>query len=141
MSGTHAIAVGDQRTSQPYLLDADAAEAYGRALDSPRRRRPPKNIHSDPDAAAKAGFTAPIAAGEQTVAVIGQFLAAEFGMRFLRGGRIDVSLTRPVLYGDTLVSHALADREDAELLHLKIWVENQNGDRVLEGTATLRRDA
>ena len=140
MSGAPAIMVGDERTSRPYRLDADAAEAYGRALDSPRRRRPPKNIHSDPDAAAKAGFTAPIAAGEQTVAVIAQFLAAEFEMRFLCGGRIDVSLTRPVLYGDTLMSHALADREDKELLHLKVWIENQNGDRVLEGTATVRRD-
>jgi len=141
MSAAHPIAVGDERASQPYLLDADAAEAYGRALESPRRRRPPKNIHSDPDAAARAGFTAPIAAGEQTVAVIAQFLAAELGMRFLRGGRIEVSLTRPVLYGDTLVSHMLADREDHGLLYLKIWVENQNSDRVLEGTATIRRAA
>ena len=64
------------------------------------------DIHDDQDAARKAGFAAPIAGGEQTIAIIAQFLADNFGMRFVRGGRIEVSLTRPVLFGDTLTSHA-----------------------------------
>lgn len=125
--------------SLPYLLDADAAQAYNRGLDTPPRRRPPKNIHSDPAAAARAGFAAPIAAGEQTFAVIAQFLTAQFGMRFLRGGRIEVLLTRPVLYGDSLISHAVIEREEKDLSQLKIWIENQDGARVLEGTASVRR--
>jgi acyl dehydratase len=140
MSGPdYEFAVGAELESTPFLLDADSAEAYNRALDSPPRRKRPKNIHSDAGAAAKAGFTAPIAGGEQTFALIAQFLASKFGTRFLRGGRIDISLTRPVLYGDSLVSHAVVEREEKELLRLKIWIENQHGDRVLEGTASVRR--
>jgi acyl dehydratase len=134
------LAVGEELVSQPYVLDAAAADAYQRGLDTPRRRRPPKNIHSDPAAAAKAGFAAPIAGGEQTFAVIAQFLTAQFGMRFLRGGRIEILLTLPVLYGDSLVSHAIVEREEKDLSHLRIWIENQRGEHVLEGAAAVRRE-
>ena len=88
--------------SAPYLLDEAAAKAYHDGIEQPPRRRPPRGIHDDKDAARKAGFVAPIAGGEQTIAVIAQFLADNFGMRFIRGGRIEVSLTKPVLFGDTL---------------------------------------
>jgi acyl dehydratase len=139
MSADARHEIGAEIVSQPYLLDADAAQAYNRGLDTPPRRRPPKNIHSDPAAAARAGFSAPIAAGEQTFAVIAQFLVAQFDMHFLRGGRIEILLTRPVLYGDSLISHAVIEREEEDSLKLKVWVENQHGARVLEGTASVRR--
>ncbi len=138
---TEQLEVGAEIKSAPYLLDEAAADAYRRALDSPPRRRPPKNIHSDPAAASRAGFTAPIAAGEQTLAVIAQFLEAKFGARFMRGGRIEVTLTRPVFYGDTLVSHAVAAQKEKGMMRFNIWVENQNGERVLEGTASVRAEA
>jgi acyl dehydratase len=137
---TEQVKIGAEIKSAPYFLDDAAADAYRRALDSPPRRRQPKNIHSDPVAASRAGFNAPIAAGEQTFAVIAQFLEARFGARFMRGGRIEVTLTRPVFYGDTLVSHALAAQKDKGLMLLNIWVENQAGERVLEGTASIRAE-
>ena len=96
------IRIGAELVSAPYLLDAAAAKAYHDGIERPPRRRPPRGIHDDKDAARKAGFAAPIAGGEQTIAIIAQFLADHFGLRFVRGGRIEVSLTRPVLFGDTL---------------------------------------
>src|SRR5215469_16083869 len=135
---TGTFEFGAEIKSAPYLLNESSADAYRRALDSPPRRRPAKNIHTDPAAASRAGFTAPIAAGEQTLAVIAEFLAAKFGARFTRGGRIEVSLTRPVFYGDTLVSHAVAGRKENGAQRLDIWVENQIGERVLEGVARVR---
>lgn len=137
---TEQVKLGAEIKSAPYLLDDATADAYRHALDSPPRRRPPKNIHSDPAAASRAGFTAPIAAGEHTFALIAQFLEAKFGARFIRGGRIEVTLTRPVLYGDTLVSHAVAVQKEKDLLLLNVWVENQNFERVLEGTASVRTE-
>ena len=106
----------------------------------PPRRRPPRGIHDDKDAARKAGFVAPIAGGEQTIAIIAQFLADNFGMRFVRGGRIEVSLTRPVLFGDTLTSHARIVSVDADSnrAELQIHVANQRGEQVLTGTAAVR---
>ncbi len=138
---TEQTTLGAELKSVPYLLDDATADAYRRALDSPPRRRLPNNIHSDPAAASRAGFDAPIAAGEQTLAVIAEWLAKRFGARFTRGGRIEVTLTRPVFYGDTLVSHAVAAKKEKGLMLLNIWVENQRGERVLEGVARVRAEA
>jgi acyl dehydratase len=134
------IRLGAEIVSQPYVLDAAAAKAYGEGIESPRRRASRRSIHDDKDAARNAGFVAPIAAGEHTIAVIAQFLADTFGMRFVRGGRLSVSLTKPVLFGDVLISRARIERIglDGERAELKIWVENQRGEEVLVGSAAIR---
>ncbi len=132
------IRIGAELVSAPYLLDEAAAKAYHDGIERPARRRPPRGIHDDKDAARKAGFMAPIAGGEQTIAVVAQFIADNFGMRFVRGGRIEVSLTKPVLFGDTLTSHAKIVSVDATHAQLQIHVENQRGEQVLTGTAAIR---
>jgi acyl dehydratase len=132
------IRIGAELISAPYLLDEAAANAYHDGIERPARRRPPRGIHDDKDAARKAGFFAPIAGGEQTIAIVAQFIADNFGMRFVRGGRIEVSLTKPVLFGDTLTSHAKIVSVDATHAQLQIHVENQRGEQVLTGTAAVR---
>ncbi len=135
------IRLGVEIVSRPYTLDAAAAKAYGEGIESPRRRASRRSIHDDKDAAREAGFVGPIAAGEQTLAVIAQFLAENFGMRFVRGGRIEVALTKPVLFGDRLTSYARIERIvglDGERAELKIRVENQRGEAVLVGSASVR---
>jgi MaoC like domain len=130
--------LGAELVSPPYLLDAAAAKLYHDGIERPPRRRPLRGIHDDKDAARKAGFVAPIAGGEQTIAIIAQFLADNFGMRFVRGGRIEVSLTRPVLFGDTLTSYAKIVSVNATHAELQIHVANQRGEQVLTGTAAVR---
>ena len=115
--------------SAPYLLDADAAKAYQNGIEGPPLAVRRANIHDDQDAARKAGFVAPIAGGEQTIAIIAQFLADKFGLRFVRGGRIEVSLIRPVLFGDTLTSHAKVVGVDASARGAEDGVENQRGEK------------
>ena len=134
------IRIGAELVSAPYILDAAAAKAYHDGIEQPPRRRPPRGIHDDKDAARKAGFVAPIAGGAQTIAVIAQFLADTFGMRFMRGGRIEVALTRAVLFGDTLTSYAkiVSANPEANRAELQIHVENQRGEQVLTGTAAIR---
>ena len=130
---------GAEFVSAPYILDAAAAKAYGEGLESPRRRAPRRGIHDDKDAARNAGFVAPIAAGEHTIALIAQFLADNFGMQFMRGGRLEVTLTKPVLFGDTLISRATIDRiVEGNRADLNISVENQRGENVLLGSAAIR---
>ena len=136
------IRIGAELVSAPYLLDEAAAKAYHDGIEQPPRRRPPRGIHDDKDAARKAGFVAPIAGGEQTIAIIAQFIADNFGIRFIRGGRIEVSLTKPVLFGDTLTSHAkiISVDPNTNRAELKIHVDNQRGEQVLTGTAAVRMD-
>ena len=121
--------------SKPYLLDADAAKAYGEGIESPPHRAPRVNIHTDEKAARKAGFRAPIAGGEQTYAVMANFILDSFGIGFLRGGRLEAALVKPVFYGDTLTMHARIVDTDSPQLRLEVWTENQRGERVLIGTA------
>ncbi len=59
-------------------------------------------------------------------------------MRFVRGGRIEVALTKPVLFGDTLTSHAKIVSVDENRAELQIHVANQRGEQVLTGTAAIR---
>src|SRR5258708_17243797 len=89
------IQVGARWTSTPYLLDHAAATRYNGAIEVPPRRAARRGIHDDREAARTAGFTAPIAAGEHTIAVIAQFIADKFKLQFLLGGRIEITLTRP----------------------------------------------
>ncbi|HVA80209.1 MAG TPA: MaoC family dehydratase [Candidatus Binataceae bacterium] len=125
---------GSEIAAAPYLLDADAAEAYGLSVkEAPGRSA--KNIHSDPEAAARAGFSKPIAAGEQTIAVMMQLLADRFGEDFYRGGRFEVALVKPVLYGDTLNARARVERIANGFAELSMRVDNQRGEAVLTGTA------
>ncbi len=138
MSKMNEPALGEELAASPYLLDEAAAEAYQRGIQEPRRLWR-KNIHSDRDAAARAGFSAPIAAGEQTIAVAMQLIVDRFGERFFRGGSFDVALIKPVFFGDTIIAHARAARAGNDHLELDVWVDNQDGVRVLAGTARVRR--
>jgi acyl dehydratase len=137
--------IGDQPerelVSKPYLLDAAAAKAYHEAIETPPRRIVKANIHTDEEAARKAGFRAPIAAGEQTYAVMANFILDSFGIGFLRGGRMQAALLKPVFYGDTLTMHArITDATGAEL-HLELWTENDRNERVLSGTARIPKQS
>jgi acyl dehydratase len=127
--------------STPYLLDAAAAKAYGEGIESPPRRPRRVNIHTDNDAARKAGFRAPIAGGEQTYAVMANFILDTFGVGFLRGGRLEASLVKPVFFGDTLTMHARVIDGDGPNLQLEVWTENQFGERVLLGVARVPRES
>lgn len=132
MTGTPAV--GESFSAEPYLLDEEAAQAYEFGIREPARRRR-RNIHSDREAAAKAGFRAPIAAGEHTIAVAMQLIVDRFGERFFRGGCFDVSLIKPVFFSDTITPHARVAAERDGNLEMELWVENQDGARVLSGTA------
>ncbi len=128
---------GEELVSAPYLLDHEAAKAYADSVESPPRYRR-ENIHSDAEAARRAGFAAPIAAGEHIYALVAQFLADRFGLAFLRGSRLAVTFIKPVLYGDRLTVHARPVR--AGNAELEVWVENQRHERVLAGEARLGKE-
>jgi acyl dehydratase len=140
MNTAKELAVGSQFAGVPYLLDDAAAQAYERGLRHPPRRGPRVNIHTDRAAATRAGFAAPIAAGEQTIAVVMQLVVDTFGQRFLQGGGFEVALIKPVLFGDTIAAHARIARAQQHHLDIDLWVVNQHGAQVLTGTARVRAD-
>jgi acyl dehydratase len=125
--------------STPCLVDADAAKAYVAAIETPHSRARQTNIHTDDDAARKAGYRAPIAAGEQTYALMANFILDSFGEEFLHGGRLEAALVKPVFYGDKLTMRARVIEASTSTLQLEVWTENDRGERVLAGTARVPR--
>ena len=129
--------VGRELVGEPYTLDEAEAHAYAAAIERPATRHPRPSIHSDPEAARKAGFRAPIAAGEQSYALVANFLVDLFGVRFLRGGRLEAVFLKPVFYGQRLTVHARVSARGESATELEVWVEDEDRDRVLTGKASL----
>ncbi len=136
---TRAIEIGHELMSRPFLLEAEAANAYEEGVESPPRRTRRVNIHTDEEAARKAGFRAPIAGGEQTYALMANFIFDSFGIGFLRGGRLEAALVKPVFYGDTLTMHARIIDANGPHVQLEVWTVSDRGERVLIGTARIPR--
>ncbi|MGH7949962.1 MAG: MaoC family dehydratase [Candidatus Binataceae bacterium] len=134
------IADGAEFSSTSYVLDRERHLAYGRSIETPPRRRPPAGIHDDPAAAAKAGYAAPIADGEQVLALAARMLCERFGMVFLRGGSIDIAFIKPVYFGAELTARARVTRIRDGFAELDVWVENRDQDRVMVGTASIGVD-
>ena len=139
MSQSDRVDAEAECVSAPYLLDAAAAESYLRAVESPRRRRG-ESIHGNQGAAKRAGFAAPIAAGEHSLAILAQLLTDRFGMNFLRGGKFEIAFVKPVLFGDRLTAHFRIVGAGEKATALEVWGGNQAGERVLAGTAAVGGD-
>ena len=107
--------------------------------------RDPANIHTDPVKAREGlgGFEEPIASGRMSVEYGLQALAMWFG-REVAGhtGRVDLRFMVPVVAEDTLqvrgVVTYVREREDGTSVNLEMWLENQKGQKVAAGTASVR---
>ena len=91
-------------------------------------------IHVDPEFAAKTPMGGVIAHGTLSLNLIWQSLAASFGTDALRGASLDIRFSKPVRDGDTV--QAGGRLSEAELYD--VWVRNQDGLNVIEGTARLK---
>jgi len=92
-------------------------------------------IHVDPEFAARTPLGGVIAHGTLSLNLIWQSLAATFGSEALRGAAIDIRFTKPVREGDRVEA---GGRRSADAPgRFDVWVRNQDGIAVIEGTAIL----
>ena len=141
MSASSAeLQIGREFAGDPFPLDEAEALAYAAAIERPAERRPRRSIHSDTEAARKAGFRAPIAAGEQSYAMVANFLVDLFGAKFLRGGKLEAVFLKPVFYGQRLTVHARVSARGESAMEMEVWVENEDRERVLSGKAIVPAD-
>ena len=92
-STARALAVGDELPALVKELTLERLIAYG---------GPAKNLHSDLEAARAEGFPSVVAWGMLSVAFVSELLGAHFGLGWARGGRLSVSLVKPVFAGNTV---------------------------------------
>ncbi|MGE0820849.1 MAG: MaoC family dehydratase [Candidatus Binatia bacterium] len=95
----------------------------------------------DPEVAKEKGFANPIVPGPLSATFLAQMVTDHFpGWRLQN---FQVSFRTPVRHGDTLncwgnVTEKSGNAEDGSaLIHCDVIAENQNGDRVIVGTAIL----
>ena len=87
-------------------------------------------IHVDPDFAAKTEMGGVIAHGTMSMNLIWQALERSLGSEALRRIELDVRFRRPVRPGDLVEAAGEAEGDG-----WRVWVRNQRGEAVIEGTA------
>ncbi len=102
------------------------------------------NIHTDAELARQGlgGFEKPIASGRMSVEYGVQALAKWFGRDAAdHSGRVDLRFMVPVVSGDTLhvrgVVTYLRERDDGTTVNIEMWLDNQKGQKVAAGTASV----
>lgn len=98
-----------------------------------------KTRHCDYDAAHATGTAAPIVNGGQVAQVLGELFIKFFREGFI-GGTLSFNLIRQTQLDDVLTAKGVVtDKQpdgDRVRLFLDVWLENQNGDKVLVGKAS-----
>lgn len=87
-------------------------------------------IHVDPAFAATTPMGGVIAHGTLSMNLIWQLLSANFGIDACRGASIDIRFARPVRIGDRVTAGGVSRPEGG----YDVWVRNQEGVAVIEGT-------
>lgn len=98
-------------------------------------------VHFDPEFAKSAGLPGPIATGEMSTSMMSELLARTFGPAWVRHSKLKSRYVAPVYAGDTLtirgqIAGRVADGNQTRL-DVDIWCENQNGQKVTVGEASL----
>ena len=133
----HDLPVGFEIEPATYDITREKIAVYSRYVFGGRDT---KNIHTDDDTARRAGLPRAVAQGRYPIAYMSERALAFFGPGWVRGGRLDVKLVKPIYPGDTIrVRGTVKDKatdSGAMRIVLDMWLENQHGERVTVGTAS-----
>jgi acyl dehydratase len=128
----NAIAIGEELPPLKKTIVQRQIDCY-----SPVR---PKSIHTDPEWARQKGFRAPIAQAMMSTAYVSQLMVNYLGADFVKGGKMSVSFTKPVIVGDTLTVRgrvkSRAPEGDRTRVTVDVWCENEDGVMTMVGTAS-----
>ena len=98
-------------------------------------------VHCDPEYARSAGLPGPIATGEMSTCYLSELLTSAFGPAWIAHSRLKSRYLAPVFAGDTLTVRGQITERAEEHGRLRIgaevWCENQHGQKVTVGTATV----
>ncbi len=105
---------------------------------------PGKTYHTDRDEAKKLGFPNIVVQGMMSTCFVSQVMQDHFGMGWLQGGKMSVKLINVLWVDETVTTHARVREEKSEgsrtRVHCDVWVEKDDGVRVILGTASALRD-
>lgn len=113
----------------------DSINTYAKAADDFNP------MHVDPEFAKDTPFGTTIAHGMTSLAFASRLLEDNFGKAWSEGGQLDVSFKSPLKPGDTATAKGkVINRKmdgDKKILEVSVFVENQDRDPIITGTATI----
>jgi acyl dehydratase len=104
---------------------------------------PARNYHTDREQALKLGFPNIVVQGMMSTCFVSQVMQSHFGRGWLEGGRMSVKLVNVLWVDETVTARAKLREERAEGTRTRavcdVWVEKDDGTRVLVGEASAVR--
>jgi acyl dehydratase len=104
---------------------------------------PARNYHTDREQARKLGFPNIVVQGMMSTCFVHQVMQDHFGRGWAAGGRMSLKLTNVLWVDETVIARAKVREEVAEgtrtRVHCDVWVEKDDGTRILLGDASAVR--
>jgi len=138
LTKTSAITVGQEFSGKVKNVSLERMLAFsGGQLTIPNWPR--KNHHTDLPFAKNIGLETLCVSATQYMGHLISVLIKLFGDEWLNTGKIDVKFTKVVSPAQRLqakaVIRAVSNESGTAKVELDVWVENQDGEKVLSGTA------
>ncbi len=137
MKAHKGLEVGASTEPRVYEITREKINTYSRYVF---HGKDTKNIHTDDEAARKAGMPQALAQGRYPVGYLSEYLLDFFEKGWVQGGRLDVSFVKPIFPGDTITIKGVIRDKAAEgpflRITLDVWLEKQNGEKATAGTAS-----
>jgi acyl dehydratase len=130
----HDVKIGDPLGPQEMLLSKDQVRAYARTTGMwvPR--------FTDDEGARKEGLPGMITPGNMSLALLSKLVTDWAGASDARLVRVGTTYRQPVLPDQTIVLQGFVTHtNDAErTAEMDIWIENEEAERLVIGTATVQ---
>jgi acyl dehydratase len=101
---------------------------------------PGKNYHTDREAARQLGFPNIVVQGMMSTCFVSQLMQDAFGMGWVEGGRMSVKLVNVLWVDESVTARARVREEvpegDRVRVECEVWVDKDDGTRILAGTAS-----
>ncbi|MBI5968262.1 MAG: MaoC family dehydratase [Deltaproteobacteria bacterium] len=131
------LEIGLEIPPRSYEITQEKINIYSRYVF---QGRDTKNIHTDDEAARKAGLARAVAQGRYPIGYLSEVMRDFFGKGWVQGGKLEVSLIKPIFPGDRItirgkIRNKIQEGKATRVI-LEVWLENQKGEKATVGMAS-----
>jgi acyl dehydratase len=128
------VQVGDALGPEEMHLSKDQVRAYARATGMYVAR------FTDDEAARKEGLPGMITPGNMSLAILSKLVTDWVGASGARMVRLGTTYRQPVMPDHTIALHGFVTHknDDDRTAEMDVWIENEEAERLVIGTATVQ---
>jgi len=128
------VQIGDALGPEEMYLSKDQVRAYARATGMYVPR------FTDDEGARKEGLPGMITPGNMSLAILSKLVTDWVGASGARMVRLGTTYRQPVLPDHTIALHGfITHKNDADhTAEMDVWIENEDGERLVIGTASVQ---